>query len=193
MYRKDSEGWIKHIDFIILDMLCLQLAYVLAYWISGYGINPYGTLIYRNMAVLLEIADLVVIFCYSTMKNVLKKGAYRNFTVTLNHSIIVGALAILYLFMLQEGSLFSRKTLILTVIFYCVLTYLIRELWKYILRKKMKDGGDRKLLIITSKDIAEKTIKNMQKNNYARYSLTGVVVVDDEKASGIICGIPGGC
>ena len=134
MYRKDSEGWIKHIDFIILDMLCLQLAYVLAYWISGYGINPYGTLIYRNMAALLEIADLVVIFCYSTMKNVLKKGAYRNFTVTLNHSIIVGALAILYLFMLQEGSLFSRKTLILTVVFYCVLTYLIRELWKYILR-----------------------------------------------------------
>ena len=138
MYRKDSEGWIKHIDFIILDMLCLQLAYVLAYWISGYGINPYGTLIYRNMAVLLEISDLVVIFCYSTMKNVLIKGAYRNFTVPLTHSIIVGALAILYLIMLQEGSLFSRKTLILTVIFYCVLTYLIRELWKYILRKKMK-------------------------------------------------------
>ena len=98
----------------------------------------------------------------------------------------MGALAILYLFMLQEGSLFSRKTLILTVIFYCVLTYLIRELWKYILRKKMKDGGDRKLLIITSKDIAEKTIKNMQKNNYARYSRAGGVVVDDEKASGII-------
>ena len=190
MYRKDSEGWIKHIDFIILDMLCLQLAYVLAYWISGYGINPYGTLIYRNMAVLLEIADLVVIFCYSTMKNVLKKGAYRNFTVTLNHSIIVGALAILYLFMIQLGSQFSRKTLILTVVFYCVLTYLVRELWKYVLRKKMKDGGDRKLLIITSKDIAEKTIKNMQKNNYARYSLAGVVVVDDEKASGTICGIP---
>ncbi len=39
MYRKDSEGWLKHADFIILDMLCLQLAYVLAYAISGYGFN----------------------------------------------------------------------------------------------------------------------------------------------------------
>lgn len=29
MYRKDSEGWLKHTDFIILDMICLQLAYVL--------------------------------------------------------------------------------------------------------------------------------------------------------------------
>ena len=41
MYRKDSEGWLKHTDFMILDMICLQLAYVLAYAISGYGFNPY--------------------------------------------------------------------------------------------------------------------------------------------------------
>ena len=41
MYRKDSERWLKHIDFIVLDMICLQLAYVLAYAISGYGFNPY--------------------------------------------------------------------------------------------------------------------------------------------------------
>ena len=61
--EKDSEGWLKHIDFIILDMICLQLAYVLAYAISGYGFNPYETIIYRNMAVFLELADLVMIFC----------------------------------------------------------------------------------------------------------------------------------
>ena len=61
MYRKDSEGWLKHTDFIILDMICLQLAYVLAYAISGYGFNPYETIIYRNMAVFLELADLVMI------------------------------------------------------------------------------------------------------------------------------------
>lgn len=74
MYRKDSEGWLKHADFIILDMICLQLAYVLAYAISGYGFNPYETIIYRNMAVFLELADLVMIFAYGTMKSVLKRG-----------------------------------------------------------------------------------------------------------------------
>ena len=79
MYRKDSEGWLKHTDFIILDMICLQLAYVLAYAISGYGFNPYETIIYRNMAVFLEQADLVMIFAYGTMKSVLKRGYYRDF------------------------------------------------------------------------------------------------------------------
>lgn len=178
MYRKDSEGWLKHTDFIVLDMICLQLAYVLAYAISGYGFNPYSAIIYRNMAVFLELADLIVIFSYGTMKSVLKRESYRNFVVTLNHSVMIGALAILYLFLLQQGQKFSRLTLILTIVIYLGITYVARELWKRFLRKQMADGGDRKLLIVTSEDVAEQVVMNMQKNNYARFTLAGVAVID---------------
>ena len=190
MYRKDSEGWLKHADFIVLDMICLQLAYVLAYAISGYGFNPYETIIYRNMAVFLELADLIVIFAYGTMKSVLKRGYYRNFIVTLNHSVMVGALAILYLFMLQQGQDFSRLTLILTIVIYLVFTYVVREFWKKFLRKKMEDGGERKLLIITSEDAAEQVVMNMQENNYARFTLAGVAVIDADWTGREIHGVP---
>ena len=190
MYRKDSEGWLKHTDFIVLDMICLQLAYVLAYAISGYGFNPYAIIIYRNMAVFLELADLIVIFAYGTMKSVLKRGYYRDFVVTVKHSIMIGALAILYLFLLQQGQAFSRLTLILTVVIYLVLTYVVREFWKKLLRKQMVDGGERKLLIITSEDVAEQVVSNMQENNYARYSIAGVVVIDADWTGRTINGIP---
>lgn len=190
MYRKDSEGWLKHADFIVLDMICLQLAYILAYAISGYGFNPYGIIIYRNMAVFLELADLIVIFAYGTMKSVLKRGYYRDFVVTVKHSIMIGALVILYLFLLQQGQAFSRLTLILTVVIYLVLTYVVRELWKKLLRKQMADGGERKLLIITSEDVAEQVVSNMQENNYARYSIAGVVVIDADWTGRTINGIP---
>lgn len=178
MYRKDSEEWLKHIDFIILDMICLQLAYILAIAISGYGFNPYATIIYRNMAVFLELADLVVIFAYGTMKSVLKRGYYQDFAVTLKHSIMVGALAIIYLFLIQQGQYFSRMALVLTVVIYLIFTYLVREFWKKFLRKKMEDGGERKLLIITTEAVAEQVVTNMQQNNYARYTLAGVAVID---------------
>ena len=190
MYRKDSEGWLKHADFIVLDMICLQLAYILAYAISGYGFNPYGIIIYRNMAVFFELADLIVIFAYGTMKSVLKRGYYRDFVVTVKHSIMIGALAILYLFLLQQEQAFSRLTLILTVVIYLVLTYVVRELWKKLLRKQMADGGEQKLLIITSEDVAEQVVSNMQENNYARYSIAGVVVIDADWTGRTINGIP---
>ena len=190
MYRKYSERWLKHIDFIVLDMICLQLAYVLAYAISGYGFNPYAIIIYRNMAVFLELADLIVIFAYGTMKSVLKRGYYRDFVVTVKHSVMVGALAVLYLFMLQQGQKFSRLALILTIVIYLLLTYLVRELWKKFLRKKMEDGGERKLLIITSEDAAEQVVVNMKENNYARYTLAGVAVIDADWTGKKVHGVP---
>lgn len=190
MYRKDSERWLKHIDFIVLDMICLQLAYVFAYAISGYGFNPYAIIIYRNMAVFLELADLIVIFAYGTMKSVLKRGYYRDFVVTVKHSVMVGALAVLYLFMLQQGQKFSRLALILTIVIYLLLTYLVRELWKKFLRKKMEDGGERKLLIITSEDAAEQVVVNMKENNYARYTLAGVAVIDADWTGKKVHGVP---
>ena len=190
MYRKDSESWLKHADFIILDMICLQLAYVLAYIIRLQGICPYGNIIYRNMAVFLELADLLVIFTTGTMKSVLKRGYYSDFIVTLKHSVIVGALALLYLFMLQQGLAFSRLTLILTIVLYFILTYVVRELWKNLLRKKMEDGGARNLLIVASRDNAEQVVQNMQENNYARFTLAGVVVTDEDWTGREIHGVP---
>ena len=190
MYRKDSEKWLKHLDFIALDMICLQLAFMFAYAIRGYGMNVYGDVLYRNMAIFLGLADLVVIFMVGTMKSVLKRGHYKEFVSTLNQAVIVAALAIAYLFMIQQEQSFSRMILITTVVIYLFLTYIVRELWKKSLHKKMENGGDRKLLIVTSKEEAHKVVKNMQENNYARFSLAGVVVIDADWLGKKICGVP---
>ena len=150
MYRKDSEGWLKHFDFLVLDMLCLQVAFVLAYGISGYGFFPYNLLIYRNMAIFIEFADIVVLFACGTLKNVLKRGHYREFLATFQNTIMLGAVAILYLFLLRQGQKYSRLALILNMILYFFLTYIVREIRKYALYKKMKDSDNRSLLIITT-------------------------------------------
>lgn len=189
MYRKDSGEWLKHIDFIALDMICLQVAFVLAYALSGYGINPYSVILYRNMAVFLELADIIVIFCYGTMKGVLKRGHYREFAITAKHSIIIGALAILCLFMLQQGQQYSRLALIITIPIYVLITYVVREIRKRTLAKRMIDGEDRTLLIVTTSDIAQQVVDNMQKNNYARYILSGIVVIDEDWTGRMINGM----
>ena len=48
MYRRESSGWGKHYDFIILDLICLQLALLLSYVIRGLGYNPYVNILYRR-------------------------------------------------------------------------------------------------------------------------------------------------
>ena len=168
MYRKDSTGWIKHVDFIILDLICLQVAFVLAYVLSGYGANPYQLILYRNMAVFMEVADLVVLFAMGTLKNVLKRGYYKDFVVTAQHGVILGACLLLYLFMLQEGQQYSRLALILNIVIYILLTYLVRELWKHLLRKKMEDGENRSLLLVVSADVVSAVVESMKEHKTIR-------------------------
>ena len=108
MYKKEPKGWLKHYDFLLLDMLCLQLAFWLSYVCRHGGGNPYTTILYRNMAIFVEFADVFTIFIFETLKNVLKRGYYREFITTLKHVAIVELIAVLYLFSLQEGQDYSR-------------------------------------------------------------------------------------
>ena len=87
MYRKNANGWLKHIDFIIFDMICLQIAFVMAYFIKNGNIHIYNNFLYRNMAIILEVADLMVLLIFGTLKGVLKRGHYQEFVKTLKHGI----------------------------------------------------------------------------------------------------------
>ena len=189
MYRKDTDGWLKHWDFILLDMICLQLAFVLAYGLSGYGFNPYQAMIYRNMSIYIEVADIAVLFLLGTLRNVLKRGYYREFLITAYQSIVMGAVSVLYLFLIQQGQMYSRLVMILTFLLYTLLAYITRILWKKFLQSRRKEVGNHSLLIVTTEKMAARVIRNVQEQNYSRYMISGVVLLDcnltGQKVSGI--------
>ena len=180
MYRKNANGWLKHIDFIILDMICLQIAFMTSYFIKNGNIHLYNNFLYRNMAIILEVADLMVLLIFGTLKGVLKRGHYQEFVKTLKHALIVCFLAVLYLFTVQKGVFFSRFILFLTIGIYFILTYIVRELWKRNIKKGVNSGKRRKLLIVTSSTIADKVIDNIEKNNYSRYDIVGIALLDKD-------------
>ena len=77
MYKKGSKGWLKHFDFILLDMICLQIAFLLAYVIRHDSGSPYIVPLYRNMAIFMELLDIVVMFFYETLSNVFETGIFQ--------------------------------------------------------------------------------------------------------------------
>lgn len=190
MYRKDTDGWLKHWDFILLDMICLQLAFVLAYGLSGYGFNPYQTMIYRNMSIYIEVADIAVLFLLGTLRNVLKRGYYREFLITAYQSIAMGAVSVLYLFLIQQGQMYSRLAMILTFVLYTLLAYITRILWKRFLQSRRKEVGNHSLLIVTTEKMAAKVIRNVQEQNYSRYMISGVVLLDHDLTGQKVADIP---
>ena len=61
MNQKPVKGLLKHIDFIIMDLVVMQVCFVLAYWVrSGYG-NPYRQNTFIYLAEMLALSQLLVI------------------------------------------------------------------------------------------------------------------------------------
>lgn len=190
MYRKSVDGWLKHFDFVILDLISLQAAFILAYIIRHGIVNPYVNPLYRDMSIFLMVADVAIIFFLETLKNVLKRGYFREFSATVKHAMLVELLAVLYLFTMKEGGEYSRVSLFGMGILYVIITYTGRILWKVFLKSKKVIRNKRALLLVTTSDIATDVISNIKKYNYEMYKIAGAVIVDKDMTGKVIEGIP---
>lgn len=87
MYRKKGRGWTKHADFMLIDVLCMQLAFIVSY-IVRFGIsNPYTDSDYRILAIAFLFIDFFVEIVSDSFKNVLKRGYFDELTATCKHYV----------------------------------------------------------------------------------------------------------
>ena len=193
MYKRNADGWLKHWDFIVLDLIVIQIAYVLAIVLAGYSVELYKTVLYRNMAIIIEVINLVIILLFSTFRDVLKKGHYKTFVSSLYQGILVSLVSILYLFLIQEGQNFSRLVLIYTGLLYVLLTYIMREVWKKHLLKSIGLKGinhKQSLLLVTSSSNANDIVKKLLNNPLNSFEIVGLVIVDKDMVGEEISSIP---
>lgn len=123
MYQKENSSWVKHADFAICDMLCLQLAFVLAYWIrNGIG-QPYETELYRNVAVVMFLIQLMVTFFNESFSGVLRRGMLVELKKTFEQCTLVCFLVLAYMFLLRIGNNYSRMILLITYVLYTCFSY----------------------------------------------------------------------
>lgn len=180
MYRKKSKGWTKHVDFMLLDLVCLQAAYFMAYIIRHSAFMPLDNPVYRNMILVLFFAQIFVTFFGDSFKNVLRRGYYQEAIATLKHVCLVILIATLYLFFTQEGSQYSRMVLFITMNLYFAGTYIARILWKRFLSSgKTPSSGERSMVVLTTEDMALSVVEGLKASIYGGLRLVGVALVDE--------------
>ncbi len=188
MYKKQRQGLFKHIDFLVLDLISLQLAFVISYVFCDrpyLPLNPYGSELYRNFALLVSISAFLISYINSTYKNVLKRGYYLEFVQTIKQTLFTLVLTVFFLFVVKYVERYSRLILGFTFIYYLLISYATRIIYKSYLRKNKTKRQNSSLLIITYKDMAEHILKSIRKNNY-QYKIAGLVIVDEDMAGSVI-------
>ena len=191
MYKKSSTGWLKHLDFMVLDIICLQLAFVMGYFLRHHSFKPYGSPIYRNEAIVFALIQLMIMFFDDSFKNVMKRGYLVEIGMTVKNMVYIIVLGVFYLFLIQEGDQFSRATIMLTGALYGMLSYLMRIGWKAVVKKRSSgEHSGRSLLIITTEKQSQSVVKSMLDFDYIGVRPTGVVLVDQDRTGHKIHGVP---
>lgn len=190
MHKKNASDWRKHLDFIVVDIICLHIAFLLAYFIRHRGWGMYLDRDYRNLVVVMTIIDVFVAVVFSSFKNVLRRGYFNEFTAAFKHVGLVEVITIFYVFTIQKGTAYSRIVLYVFPFVFWVLTTVCRYFWKWQLRKRIGTRHMRSLLLVTTRDLAEATIVDLQDNPYEHFILKGIVIIDEPCEEKNIIGVP---
>ena len=195
MYRKREQGWLKHLDFIILDILCAQLAFVLAYgwrfgwpveWLSwlysgmpsGYRRWLYQEAIYRNLAFWIAGFCVVVAILFNTMHDVLKRGWLVELRQTLIQCGLVFGCIVVFMFSVKDSELYSRLVLWITLGLYIVLAYTTRVAWKGLLRRRLRREQKRAMLLVADEASVHEVIRQLEAHPLENISICGLVLMD---------------
>ncbi len=189
MYKRNAQGWSKHFDFIVIDLICLQIAFFLAVFIRNHT-WAYASSLYRSLGFVLFLGDAVALVLRNSMHGVISRGYFVEAKETFKNSFYVFALALLYMFSTQSGDAYSRIILYLAFCLHFVISYMCRILWK----KIIKSRGARKetknsMLVVAAPENAEGILERLSSDTLSGYKITGVVLTEpDERKS--IAGYP---
>ncbi len=191
MYKKSPQGWLKHWDFIILDIFCLQLAFVVAYLVRQGLENPYSDQIYRTVAFVFMLCQIVVMFLGQSYQDILKRGYYIEFTKTVKHVLMVMLLSVLYLFATQQAVSYSRLTLFYTAFLYLCFDY-VGRVWhkENVLKKNATKKKEKSMVVVVSLAEAKETIEKILSAPIQNFSINGIALIDDNPGVKEIAGIP---
>lgn len=195
MYRKIDSTWLKHWDFILLDLIVFQIAYVCSYAVRMGMVNPYQDELYLTIGFVIWLADICVVFFTEPYHGIMRRGYFIEFKNVAKQVFLISVIEVCYLFLTQNGEAFSRLSFVWFVLIALVLLYVERIAWKkYLISHKQLFYDPVQMMVVTNRSDAEEKIKQLIDNSFSEYELIGIAYIDGEpEKDENICNVPVVC
>ena len=112
MYKLANSGWLKHFDFMVIDIFLLEAAFIISYIIRFGFSSPFATSIYAVLGVILPILHIFIVFFTEEYSGILRRGYLKEFKAVLQHNCMLVAMVTFYMFATQQSEdLFPKRAL----------------------------------------------------------------------------------
>lgn len=200
MYNRGFKSWVKHLDFIILDLIIIELSFVWAFTIRHPGEYVYSVVEYRVGIFVLAAGMLMGAIMLQIHSDILKRGYIAELVSVIKMVLFTAAIILAFMFFGKTWDEFSRLVVFYFILLSIVLVYAERFIWKTILIKYRVNTAShiRHLFLITTSEKAEMVTDIINKNSYGEIDIIGMALMDrndtdDIEINGVraVCSVEG--
>lgn len=193
MQIKSKYSWIKHVDFMIIDLISLAISFLLAYYLKfgnfslSYG--PEGAWI--RYLILALGTNVVVTLFVNPYSGILRRPYYMEIIRALQLTIYNLLLVSLVFYVFQIGIAYSREMSFYMYGLYFFISVILKFLWKKLLvsgKIVVRTTKQIPLFIIGTAEGIEKTIQNVMAGDFPLYEVKGVHLTDDSGRTSVQVG-----
>lgn len=176
MKRKHNYSLLKHLDFLILDFICIEVSFFIACQIRQ---NTFLDLIerYMFMAAAVGVTFLVIVMFWNIYSGILRRGIGAEIKSVFALTAGVFVALTIYCFVTKKSEDYSRAVLITFLFIAIPLILLERLVRKEIVRKQKRKSSGENLLFIRE-EIADEKIDIFTDKAGSGVIVTGILTYD---------------
>lgn len=184
MYRKISKGWLKHWDFELADLICIEIAFFLAYFLRHRDVLETTMDWYFQLGAIMLLIQCVVMFFGNGYKGIIQRGPGAELWAVITHVTIIEGIFIVYEFIVKETDTLSRYVIMASWGLAVGLCYVERLLLKAFVRKYMtSEAHQAKMLVLTDRARAKVTMEKLIAKPVREYRITAIAMPEEDKSS----------
>lgn len=178
MKKEDKKGWVRHLDFIVVDLCAIAVSLICAFLAARWYIWETST-VTRQMAVLVPLFHLTSCIVLDTYNGILRRGYAGELAAVCKNQFVIFFLLIFFAYFLALMPEMSQKVLV--VYFACSIpvTFLLRLIHKsFLCRRYSNVKYVRQIVVVTTKKEAEGMLRQIAETTIRNYCFSGLVIMD---------------
>ena len=182
MQIKSKYSWVKHFDFMVIDLISLFLCFLLSYWMKFGNMEFWFNEVWVRYLFIVLVLNVVITLFVNPYSGILRRPYYMEVIRAVQLALYNLLLAALVFYVFRIGINYSREMSFYMYGLYFVFSLVLKFIWKKMLvsgKIVIKTTKQIPLFVIGSSEGIEQTIINVTAGDFQLYEVCGVHLIDD--------------
>ena len=193
MHVQNKFSWIKHVDFIALNLIALIVSFVVSFYAKFDTLSLMFTPTWEGLLVILCLINIIITLAMNPYSGILRRpyhvDAIKLFLLTLYIFVVV----VIFFYLFKIGAAYSRVMLVTTFVLYYFLSLIFLIVRKGLILSgtvKLFNVRERQVLAVINLKGLDEVIESIDTSDIKEYKIAGYCFPKDDYKGETVGDVP---